>query len=60
MSETPWISTMLPEPARDRLIRAAQVQNDLDPRARQKAIEIATNVIKSQYPSYFHLKELKP
>jgi hypothetical protein len=62
MSDDPLpVSTTLPESARERLIKAAAVENGHgDPRARQKAIEIATNIIKTQYPQFFHLKEIKP
>lgn len=60
MSELPpiQISNMLPPQARDRLIRAAAMSNELDPRARQKAIEIAVSVVRSQFPTYFRLKEI--
>lgn len=61
MSDGPLpMSTTLPPSARDRLVRASEVSNEYDPRARQKAIEAATNIIRTQYPEYFHIKEVTP
>lgn len=51
-------SHLLPESARARLMKAAATPIGDDPLARRKAIEIVTNLIKTQYPQYFQLTKV--
>jgi len=47
-------ATLIPERARKQLIAAAQTPcSGTDPKAREKAINTATENIKRQYPQYF-------
>jgi hypothetical protein len=51
--EYQYVSRILPESARAKLIRAAATPIEEDPLARRKAIEEATRIIRQQFPSYF-------
>ncbi len=54
----PRPANVLPLDARMALAQAAQTPNTrADPRARQKAVETATQRIKQQYPDYFRQEQ---